>query len=114
MNADEEAAEPAPEDVSDETSQAAWEPYFGLYADPWEWEYRVLELEGDLVMYGYSYPPANGARDGVTVLEPVAEHTFRMPDGGMVVFEFDDSGQVERIKRRSDYIYPVKNSPERP
>lgn len=105
-----EAAQ-APDTPRDEDGHAAWEPYFGLYADPWEWEYRVLELDGDLVMYGYSYPPADGARDGVTVLEPVAEHTFRMPDGGLVVFEFDDGGRVERIKRRSDYIYPVKSRP---
>ena len=95
----------------DEDGHAAWRPYFGLYADPWEWEYRVLELDGDLVMYSYSYPPADGARDGVTVLELVADHSFRMPDGGMVVFEFDDNGQVERIKRRSDYIYPVESRP---
>ena len=85
-----------------------WQPYFGLYADPWEWEYRVLELDGDLVLYDYSYPPANSARSGVTILEPVSEHTFRMPDGDLVVFELDASGAVERIKRRSDYIFPVR------
>lgn len=101
------AEKEASEDADLEAKRAAWAPYFGLYADPWEWEYRVLEIDGDLVMYSYSYPPANGARGGVTVLEPVAEHEFRMPDGGVVVFEFDDRGKVHRIKRRSDYIFPV-------
>lgn len=101
------AEEPA-ETLLDATAHPEWEAYFGLYADPWEWEYRVLELDGDLVLYDYSYPPADGARDGVTVLEPVAEHTFRMPDGDLVVFELDASGEVERIKRRSDYIFPVR------
>ena len=68
----------------------------------------MLELDGDLVLYDYSYPPADSSRAGVTVLEPVTDHTFRMPDGDLVVFEFDDSGQIERVKRRSDYLFPVR------
>lgn len=102
---DPEAPEPARA-----LARSEWEPYFGLYADPWEWEYRVLAIDGDLVLYDYSYPPAGGARDGVTVLEPVSEHTFRMPDGGLVVFELDPDGGVERIQRRSDYIFPVERA----
>ena len=65
------ATDPAPVDVGPDLETSDWEPYFGLYADPWEWEYRVLELDGDLILYSYSYPPASGARDGVTRLEPV-------------------------------------------
>lgn len=83
----------------------SWEPYYGRYSDPWEWEYRVFEMDGELVLYDYSYPPADSARAGVTRLEPVGEHTFLMPDGEPVVFEFDDRGRVYRIKRRFDYLH---------
>ena len=92
---------------------ASWQAYFGLYADPWEWQYRVLALDGELVLYDYNYPPADGARDGVTRLEPIGEHSFRMPDGEAVVFELDTSGSVQRIKRRSDYLFPVAATPQR-
>lgn len=93
-------------------SDAGWEAYYGRYSDPWEWEYRVFESNGDLVLYDYSYPPADSANAGVTVLEPVdeAEHTFLMPDGEPLVFEFGEDGEVERIKRRFDYLHRLDES----
>ncbi len=84
-----------------------WEKYLGVYADPWGWEYRVLVLGNQLVMYDHDYPPAEDAADAVTHLTPVAEHTFRMGDGELVVFELDEDGGVERVRRRYDYIYPL-------
>lgn len=84
-----------------------WERYFGTYSDPWGWEWRVLALDGDLVLYSHDYPPAEDADSGVTRLVPVEGDTFRMPDGEPVVFEMNEEGSVERIKRRYDYLFPV-------
>ncbi|MEM7586286.1 MAG: serine hydrolase [Acidobacteriota bacterium] len=85
----------------------AWQRYLGTYSDPWGWEYQVLIHDQQLVFYEHSYPPEDAPSNGLTRLEPVSEHTFRMSDGELVVFELDDDGRVERIKRRFDYIYPV-------
>jgi len=84
----------------------AWQSYVGLYADPWGWEYEVLILGGNLVMYGYDYPPYDDASSGFTRLTPVKGSTFRRPDNELVTFELDEDGKVERIKRRNDYIFP--------
>lgn len=84
----------------------AWKKYLGDYIDPWGWEYKVLILDNELVMYEYNYPPEEDPRDGLTHLTPVDKHTFRMSDGELVVFELGKDGKVERIKRRYDYIYP--------
>lgn len=99
-----EAVTPQP---PERKADPAWEKYLGVYSDPWGWEYRVLVLDDQLVMYDHDYPPVEDAADAVTRLTPVAEHTFRMSDGELVVFELDDDGKVERIKRRYDYIYPL-------
>jgi hypothetical protein len=86
----------------------AWESYLGLYSDPWGWEYRVLILGGQLVIYSYDYPPAESAEDGVTRLEPVEGDRFKMAEGEYVIFETDDDDNVVRMKRRTDYLFPVK------
>ncbi len=86
----------------------AWNQYLGIYADPWGWEYRVMILNQELVMYEHSYPPEDSPNAGLTRLEPVSDHAFRMSDGELVVFEMDaEQKTVQRIKRRYDYIYPV-------
>lgn len=85
----------------------AWQRYLGVYTDPWGWEYQVLILDDRLVLYSHNYPPEDDATEGVTRLEPVEGDTFKMSDGEQVVFEMDDEGQVERIQRRYDYLYPV-------
>ena len=86
----------------------AWEKYLGLYTDPWGWETRVLVLDGQLALYSYSYPPADGAEDGVTRLEHVEGDTFKMGEGEFLTFELDDAGDVARIKDRSNYLFPVE------
>jgi len=83
-----------------------WQSYVGLYSDPWGWEYEVLILGGDLVMYGVNVPPSDNASSGFTRLTPVEGVIFRMPDNELVTFELDENGQVVRIKRRNDYIFP--------
>ena len=85
----------------------AWQEYLGVYSDPWGWEYRVMILDGQLVLYSYNYPPEDDATEGLTRLEPVEGRTFKMSDGELVLFEMDDEGRVERIQRRYDYLYPV-------
>jgi hypothetical protein len=84
----------------------AWQSYVGLYSDPWGWEYEVLILGGELVMYGVNVPPSDNASSGFTRLTPVGGTTYRMPDNELVTFELDEDGQVVRIKRRNDYIFP--------
>lgn len=85
-----------------------WQKYLGTYSDPWDWEYEVMILDGGLVLYSHDYPPEEDALSGVTRLEPLGGHAFSMPDGESVVFELDEDGRVERIRRRYDYLYPRK------
>jgi CubicO group peptidase (beta-lactamase class C family) len=93
-----EAPEPEPD--------PAWQRYVGLYADPWGWEYEVLILNGELVMYGYDYPPYDDATSGYTTLTPVEGTTFRRPNNDLVIFELDENGTVVRIKRNNNYLFP--------
>jgi CubicO group peptidase (beta-lactamase class C family) len=87
----------------------AWQRYAGLYSDPWGWEYRVLVLGGDLVIYGYDYPPWDDASTGYTRLTPVEGTTFRQPDNELLTFELDANGEVVRIKRNDNYLFPKEN-----
>lgn len=89
------------------SSDRGWERYLGTYSDPWGWEYEVLVLAGELVMYEHSYPPADDPMTGIARLEPVEAHEFRLPDGEPVVFELDDGGEVERVRRRYEFLSPV-------
>ena len=88
-----------------------WQKYIGEYTDPWGWEYKVLVLDAQLVLYEHNYPPEDRPASSLTRLTPVAEHTFRMSDGEWVVFEIGDDGEVERIRRRYEYLYPVGHLP---
>lgn len=96
-----------PEPVAGKSiADPSWQDFVGLYTDPWGWEYEVLILDGNLVVYGYDYPPDDDASVGYTTLAPVEGTTFRRPDNEKVTFELDDTGAVVRIKRRNDYIFP--------
>jgi CubicO group peptidase (beta-lactamase class C family) len=88
----------------------AWQRYVGLYSDPWGWEYEVMILGGKLVIYGYDYPPWNDATTGYTELEPVEGTTFRRPDNELVTFELDANGEVVRIKRDNNFLYPKQRN----
>jgi len=87
----------------------AWGRFVGLYADPWGWEYEVLILNGELVMYGYDYPPYDDASSGYTTLTPIDGSTFKRPNNDLVIFELNDSGEVLRIKRNNNYLFPKEN-----
>ena len=67
---------------------------------------EVLILGGKLVIYDYYYPPYDNASSGYSRLTPVEGTSFRMPDNELLTFELDEDGDVERVKRRSDYIFP--------
>ncbi len=95
----------APE-PKEKQADPAWQRYLGEYTDPWGWEYKVMILNHELVFYEHNYPPEDDPGDALTRLEPVGEHTFRMSDGELVVFEIGEDGKVARIQRRYDYIYP--------
>ncbi len=100
------APEPKPKQAD-----PAWQRYLGEYTDPWGWEYKVMIHGDELVFYEHNYPPEDDPDDSLTRLEPVAEHTFRMSDGELVVFELGEDGRVERIRRRYEYIYPKGSVP---
>jgi hypothetical protein len=86
----------------------AWARYAGTYTDPWGWEYEVLLLGDELVVYDHNYPPDDDPDSSLVRLTPTAEpHHFTMSDGEPFVFELDDSGSVRRIRRRFEYLEPV-------
>jgi CubicO group peptidase (beta-lactamase class C family) len=84
----------------------AWQRYVGRYSDPWGWEYEILILGGNLVIYGYDYPPWEDASTGYTELEPVEGSTFRLPGNELLTFELDENGDVVRIKRNNNFLFP--------
>ncbi|MGH9380772.1 MAG: serine hydrolase [Thermoanaerobaculia bacterium] len=102
--------EAAAEPLEERRADPAWERLVGTYSDPWGWEYRVLILDEQLVMYDSDYPPVDDPEGSLTPLEPVDGKplTFRMSDGEHVVFELSEDGRVERMQRRYDYLYPVE------
>ncbi len=85
----------------------AWPLYVGTYTDPWDWQYRVMIRGQELVLYEHSYPPGEDPEDSLSLLEPVAEHTFRLSDGELLVFEMGEGDRVQRVRRRYEYLYPV-------
>ncbi len=91
----------------------AWKRYLGEYVDPWGWEYKVLILNSELIIYEYNYPPEDDPRDGASLLVPVSKHTFRRAsDGKPVTFEVGTKGKIERIRWGYDYIYPKDHEPD--
>ncbi len=95
--------------VQEKKIDPAWEKYLGRYSDPWGWEYEVLILGNELVLYGHDYPPDEDASSGYTPLIPVAGSSFRTADQISVTFELGEDGKVLRIKRRYDYLYPKED-----
>jgi CubicO group peptidase (beta-lactamase class C family) len=96
----------APE-VQEKELDPAWKSFLGVYTDPWGWKEEVMILDGQLILYSYSYPPDENADSGITPLTHVEGTTFKRPDGELVVFELGEDGTVERLKKRYEYFYPV-------
>lgn len=91
-----------------------WKKYVGKYSDPFEWESEVMILNNELVLYGFSYPPDENPKDGITELTPEGEHTFRMTgengNGELLIFEMDSNDRVKRVKVGENFIYPINKS----
>jgi len=90
----------------------AWQKYVGQYHDPWGWESKIMILNNELVLYNYDYPPEDEPGESIVTLKPVREHTFRQTgengNGELVIFEFDEKGNVQRVKTGENYIYPTR------
>ncbi|NOZ60985.1 MAG: beta-lactamase family protein [Calditrichaeota bacterium] len=102
-NALQKEEEPVPFDRS-------WEKFVGTYEDPSHWAEKVMILDKKLYLYGYDYPPEDNPEASLTELFPEGENTFRMTNGNgeLVIFEFDKKGNIVRIKKGENYLYPVK------
>lgn len=87
-------------------AERVWRKYLGVYTDPWGWETRVLIHNNRLALYGHNYPPEEEPEASLTLLTPVGKDTFRLPDGELLVFELDKSGQVLRLRKRYEYLQP--------
>ena len=69
-------------------------------------EYEVLVLDGGLVIYGYDYPLWDNASTGYSKLTPLEGTTFKRPNKELLTFELDEKGDVIRIKRNNNYLFP--------
>ncbi len=92
-------------------NEPAWSAYEGRYTDPWGWEYTVMALGGELVIYDHNYPPDDDPKSSLTPLTPIGPHLFRMDDGENVRFEVDAGGRAIRFIRR---VEPMERIPEPP
>lgn len=102
-----DAPPPAP---LEKRADPAWAAYYGRYGDPWGWEFEVLALDGDLVLYEHDYPPEEDPDASLNRLVPVAgePHAFTLSDGERVRFELDAAGAVVRLWRRYEYLTPLR------
>ncbi len=89
-----------------------WEKFVGKYQDPWHWVEEVVIQNYQLYLYGFSYPPDDNPEKDLVQLTPVSKNTFRMTgengNGELVTFELDKDGNVIRMKKGENFLYPVK------
>ncbi len=91
----------------------------GTYSDPWGAYYDAMQLGSDLYFYEHSYPPSDHALGNLTWLEPLAEVDSQASPDGHPSFVFGtardallferDGKDVVRIKRRSDFLFPLRD-----
>lgn len=85
------------------------ERFAGTYQTPWGEVTDVLVLDGGLVMYDRSHPPASDVEGSLTKLIPEGGSVFRIATdddtGPRVVFEVED-GRVVRVKVGENYLFP--------
>ncbi len=94
-------------------ADAGWQKYTGKFSDPWSFETEILQVNGKLMMYDYSYPPEDDPRRRLVELTPEGPNTFRMTgengDGELVIFEMDSANKVAKVKVGENFLYPKKN-----
>lgn len=100
----------APDDTSDIEFDSAWKQYTGTYTDPWYFDTEVMIIDQQLFMNTFSFPPEDDPGSELVELSPEGKHTFRMigdnGNGELVVFIFDDAGEIYQVKVGNNYIYP--------
>jgi CubicO group peptidase (beta-lactamase class C family) len=86
------------------------ERFAGTYSTPWGEVTDVLVLDGGLVLYDRSHPPADDVEGSLTRLIPEGGAAFRMATdddtGSRVVFEIE-GGRVVRVKVGENYLFPL-------
>ena len=92
-----------------ESRAADLESYEGLYQSAWA-EAAVVQWEGELAML---YLPSGNPLEGLVKLKHEGDHRFRhlRKDGELgeeILFEFDDSGRVLRLRRHNNYMDKVR------
>ena len=92
------------------TFDPAWQQYTGRYVEPGPYYTDIFIMDKQLVMSTLSFPPEDNPGSEVVELTPVGKHTFRMTgnngNGELVIFEYDESGNIYQVKTGSNYIYP--------
>lgn len=90
------------------------ERFAGTYSTPWGEVTDVLVLDGGLVMYDRSHPPAEDVEGSLTKLVPEGGTAFRVASddgtGARVLFELE-GGRVVRVKVGENYLYPLDCGP---
>ncbi len=105
-----EALDGPPAARADKQPDPAWSRYVGTYTDPWGWEFEVLVLDGELIVYEHNYPPDEDPGVSTSRLTPVSgePHAFVMGDGERLTFVLDADGSVRHMVRRYDILTPVR------
>jgi len=101
-------APPSPTDEFD----AKWKKYAGTYVEPGPYYTVVLVKNQQLVMSTLSFPPEDNPGSEVIELSPEGKDTFRMVgdngNGELVIFQYDEMGNIYQVKVGSNFIYPEK------
>jgi len=94
----------------DQDFDPAWQKYVGTYVEPGPYYTVVLIRNKQLVMSTLSYPPEDAPDSEVVELTPEGTNSFRMTgengNGELVIFQYDETGKIYRVKVGSNFIYP--------
>ncbi len=91
------------------TPQPGFDPalYAGSYHNPWGEVTEVLVLDGRLVLFDRSQPPADDPLGAVTKLVPEGGHEFLIEGSQRrLTFELREDGRVGRLKLDENFLFP--------
>ncbi len=99
----------APEEPKTEFDPS-WKKYVGTYVEPGPYYTMILIRDQQLVMSTLSFPPEDDPGSEVVELTPEGKDTFRMTgengNGELVIFQYNEMGQIYQVKVGSNFIYP--------
>ncbi|HEX4954943.1 MAG TPA: serine hydrolase domain-containing protein [Thermoanaerobaculia bacterium] len=82
--------------------------YAGSYHNPWGEVTEVLVLDGRLVLFDRSQPPADDPLASLIRLVPEGGHVFRLEGTERrLSFELRQDGRVGRLKMDENYLFPA-------